>query len=77
MPNLKSTLEMHEDEFKKQYGIYKPKKTDAVVTHCFVGGRAGKAAETLRNMGFINALSYNGSFKDWIAKGGKVEEVKE
>ena len=68
---------MNEDEFEKQFGIYKPKQMDKIVTQCFVGGRARKAAETLRNKGFINAQSYPGSFKDWIAKDGKVEEVKQ
>ena len=75
MPDLESALEMNEDEFKEKFGIHKPKHTDKIVTHCFVGGRARNSAETLRNKGFVNAHSYSGSFKDWKEKGGLIEEV--
>jgi rhodanese-related sulfurtransferase len=77
VPDLEATLEVKEDEFKEKFGICKPKQIELIVTHCFVGGRAQKAAEALRNKGFINTQSYPGSFKDWIAKEGKVKEVKQ
>ena len=38
-----------------------------------MGGRAGKAADALNELGFVNASSYSGSFKDWKAKGGPIE----
>ena len=38
-----------------------------------MGGRAGKAAAALKEMGYPKAEVYKGSFKDWVAKGGAVE----
>ena len=38
-----------------------------------MGGRAGKAADALKELGFVNTSSYSGSFKDWKAKGGPIE----
>ena len=45
-----------------------------LVTHCMMGGRAGKAAAALKEMGFAKVYNYKGSFKDWVAKGGAVEK---
>ena len=73
MPDLVAALEMSEEEFTKSFATNKPKNTDKVASHCMMGGRAGKAAEALKNMGFVNANSYVGSFKDWKAKGGEIE----
>ena len=39
-----------------------------------MGGRAGKAADALKEMGFPKTEVYKGSFKDWVAKGGTVEK---
>ena len=39
-----------------------------------MGGRAGKAAAALKEMGFAKVYNYKGSFKDWVAKGGAVEK---
>ena len=73
LPKLRKAFEMCEECFKQEFGITKPGKQDKIATHCMMGGRAGKAAEALKNMGFHNAISYPGSFKDWKAKGGPVE----
>ena len=37
------------------------------------GRRAGIAAESLKSMGYANAMSYAGSFKGWEEKGGQIE----
>ena len=73
MPELSDALELSEDNFTEKYGNTKPKPNDKIATHCMMGGRAGKAADALKTMGFCNAVSYSGSFKDWKSKGGSVE----
>ena len=73
VPDLANTLELEEEEFKKKFGISKPQKNQIIGSHCMMGGRAGKAADALKEMGFVNAVSYSGSFKDWKAKGGPIE----
>ena len=73
VPELTKAFEMSEEGFEQEFGITKPGKGDKIATHCIMGGRAGKAAEALKNMGFHNAISYAGSFKDWKAKGGPIE----
>ncbi len=61
--------------FQAKYGFSKPDpEKDAVATHCMMGGRAGKAATALKEMGYTKAESYGGSFKDWVAKGGPVDK---
>ena len=74
VPELSATLEANEEEFMTKFGISKPGKSDKVATHCMMGGRAGKAVEALKaELGFVNAVSYSGSFKDWKAKGGPID----
>ena len=73
VPDLASTLELNDEEFKSKFGISKPQKDQKIGSHCMMGGRAGKAADALKELGFVNASSYSGSFKDWKAKGGPIE----
>ena len=73
VPDLANTLELNEEDFKNKFGISKPQKDQKIGSHCMMGGRAGKAADALKELGFTNATSYTGSFKDWKAKGGPIE----
>ena len=67
-------MELSEEEFRKKFVISKPQQSDKLATHCMMGGRAGKAAEVLKSeLGFVNTVSYSGSFKDWKAKGGPID----
>jgi len=59
--------------FAAQYGFDKPPLDSAVVFHCLMGGRAQKAVDGAKAAGYAKAVAYPGSFKDWQAKGGKVE----
>ena len=55
-------------------GCDKPSADARIVTHCIGGGRAGKAQALLAKHGFENAVSYPGSFSDWVKNGGQVEK---
>lgn len=71
--DISSGLNLEGSDFESKYGFSKPAKTDPLVTQCKMGGRAGKAAEALREMGFSAVQVYSGSLKDWKANGGPLE----
>ena len=73
MPELANSLELNEEEFKNKFSVPKPQKDQKIGSHCMMGGRAGKAADALKELGFTNVTCYTGSFKDWKAKGGEIE----
>lgn len=60
------------EEFETKYGFAKPEKTTHLVVHCLKGGRAAKAAASLKAQGF-NAEAYSGSMEDWVAHNGPTE----
>ena len=37
------------------------------------GGRAGKAKEVMKSIGYTSVQAYKGSFTDWKQNGGEVE----
>ena len=71
---LSDAFKLDGDAFKAKCGFAKPSPDAVIVTHCGKGGRATKAAAALKEMGFPKAEVYKGSFKDWVANGGKVEK---
>jgi rhodanese-related sulfurtransferase len=73
-PQLESALAMDDSEFAEKFGFEKPSADARIVTHCIGGGRAGKAQALLAKHGFENAVSYPGSFSDWVKNGGQVEK---
>ena len=70
---LAEGMALSDDDFAKKFGFSKPSKSDPLVTHCMKGGRAGKAAEALQQLGYNNVQVYMGSFNDWKANGGPTE----
>lgn len=61
--------------FESKYGFKKPDPaSDVVITHCMMGGRAGRAAKALNDFGYTKAEAYAGSMKDWKANGGPTEK---
>lgn len=45
-----------------------------VVLMCASGNRSALAARTLNEMGYPNASSMAGGFRDWVASGGEVAD---
>lgn len=66
-------LSLDEAAFESRYGFAKPDKSASLVTHCKMGGRAGKAAEAMKEMGFTNVQVYSGSMNDWKTNGGPLD----
>ena len=48
-------------------------RDDRIVLYCSTGSRSALAALTLGEMGFANAASMAGGWRDWVAAGGDVE----
>merc|ERR1719507_2249741 len=71
---LSDAFKLDGDDFEAKCGFPKPSADTVLVTHCMMGGRAGKGAAALKEMGFSKVYNYKGSFKDWVAKGGAVEK---
>eukprot|EP00095_Tigriopus_kingsejongensis_P007425 snap_masked-scaffold2106_size20872-processed-gene-0.3 protein:Tk07425 transcript:snap_masked-scaffold2106_size20872-processed-gene-0.3-mRNA-1 annotation:"hypothetical protein RO3G_05736" len=67
-------MAMDDEAFKAKYGFDKPEKSAHVVVHCLKGGRAAKAASTLKDMGY-NVEPYSGSMEDWLAKKGPTDPI--
>ena len=62
--------------FESKFGFAKPEKSSPLVTHCKMGGRAGRAADALKEMGFTDVQVYTGSMNDWKANGGPLDKGK-
>ena len=71
---LPDAFKMDSGAFEAKFGFAKPAEDATIVTHWMMGGRAGKAAAALKEMGYPQVYNYKGSFKDWVAKGGAVEK---
>ena len=70
---MSELLALSPADFEARSGFPLPAKSDAIVTHCKMGGRATKAANALKEAGFTNVEVYKGSFDDWKANNGPVE----
>ncbi|XP_017103637.3 rhodanese domain-containing protein CG4456 [Drosophila bipectinata] len=65
---LEKALNLPEEEFTKAYGRDKPAKEAVVIFSCKAGGRAARAANSARTLGFVNAKAYSGSWTEWQEK---------
>eukprot|EP00094_Tigriopus_californicus_P002141 TCALIF_02064-PA protein Name:"Similar to Hsp67Bb Heat shock protein 67B2 (Drosophila melanogaster)" AED:0.27 eAED:0.27 QI:51/0.5/0.33/1/0.5/0.33/3/0/123 len=72
VPEMDTAMTLGGEEFKAKYGFAKPEKTTHLVVHCLKGGRAAKAASSLKAQGY-NAEPYSGSMEDWVARNGPTE----
>ena len=75
LPEITDAFQLDAEGFKSKYGFDKPAQDAAIVTHCLKGGRAAKAKEALDSQGFSNVQVYSGSFTDWKAQGGDIENM--
>lgn len=72
VPNAFSD-EMSDEEFEETYGFAKPGLEDPFVLYCRQGLGARAAQIILKSYGYTNMRVYDGSFKEWKAKGGTIE----
>lgn len=67
MGTLEETLKLSADEFKARFDRDKPENGTEIIFSCKLGGRAGKAAEVAKALGFENSRVYQGSWTEWAA----------
>ncbi|MDQ1341284.1 MAG: hypothetical protein QG567_2442 [Campylobacterota bacterium] len=48
-------------------------KNAVIVTYCRSGGRGALAAQTLKKLGYVNAVNLNGGLKGWAKEGYPIE----
>jgi rhodanese-related sulfurtransferase len=48
-------------------GMYPPEKEEQIILYCKKGDRGALAAQTLKQMGYMNVTSLQGGFKAWKA----------
>ncbi|XP_030621435.1 thiosulfate:glutathione sulfurtransferase-like [Chanos chanos] len=72
LENVETDLSLDAAAFKAKYGVAKPPLDyPTLVFHCQTGRRSGIATEKARNLGFVKARNYTGSYKEWSEKEGK------
>lgn len=59
-------INFHDKDFAEQLATLD--KNDPVMVYCAVGGRSGKAAVTLQQLGFTNVTDMAGGINAWKAK---------
>lgn len=64
---LEETLKLDEEEFKGRFGRDKPASDTEIIFSCKLGGRASKAAEVAKALGFDNSRVFQGSWTEWAA----------
>ncbi|XP_060645285.1 rhodanese domain-containing protein CG4456 [Drosophila nasuta] len=71
MPDLENALNLSDADFESSYGRAKPSTDAVVIFSCKAGGRAARAANLAKTLGFTNAKPYPGSWTEWAQKEGK------
>ncbi|SPP80380.1 rhodanese domain-containing protein CG4456 [Drosophila guanche] len=70
LPELENALNLPDDAFTKTYGRPKPAIDAVMIFSCKAGGRAARASNMARTLGFTNAKAYAGSWTEWQEKEG-------
>jgi rhodanese-related sulfurtransferase len=65
-------FELKNTNFKKRYGLIKPRKSVEFVVSCASGKRASKAGKYFKSLGYQQIKVYKGGFNDWIKNGGEI-----
>ncbi|KAL7729136.1 hypothetical protein ACLKA6_009606 [Drosophila palustris] len=71
LPDLENALNLADADFEKSYGRAKPPTDAVIIFSCKAGGRAARAANLAKTLGFANAIAYAGSWTEWEQKQGK------
>lgn len=61
MASVEQELKLGAGEFKQKYGREKPKETTEIIFHCLKGGRAQKAVDAAKGIGFEKYVRYKKS----------------
>ncbi|ALC45468.1 CG12279 [Drosophila busckii] len=70
LADLEAAFNLPDADFAKSFGRAKPATDAVVVFSCKAGGRAARAANLAKTLGFANAKAYAGSWTEWAQKEG-------
>ncbi|XP_063700159.1 rhodanese domain-containing protein CG4456 isoform X2 [Culicoides brevitarsis] len=70
LATVETEFKLSADMFKQKYSRDKPTEDTEVIFSCLKGGRAQKAADAAKALGFKNARNYKGSWTEWAQKEG-------
>lgn len=70
------SFHISDEDFVDLYGFERPPKDAHLLFYCKAGIRARGAAGLAQHAGWTNIGDYPGSWIDWEAQKGPVEEVK-
>jgi rhodanese-related sulfurtransferase len=73
---LNGAFQLAEMNFKERYGFKKPTESDVFVLTCRSGKRILEAEKYLKSLGYNHIRIYPGSYKDWIAHGGRTTRAQ-
>lgn len=62
-------INFNSEDFSSQ--LQKLNKSEPVIVYCAAGSRSGKAAASMKNMGFAKIYDYSGGMSDWKSLGKK------
>ncbi|XP_030556307.1 rhodanese domain-containing protein CG4456 [Drosophila novamexicana] len=71
LPDLEKAFNLPDKDFEKSYGRVKPPIDAVLIFSCKAGGRAARAANLAKTLGFFNAKAYAGSWTEWEQKQGQ------
>jgi len=76
LPDIPEAFEQSPQQFKEKYNFDLPPTTAKnIVITCRSGRRVLLAQERLEPLGYTKLRLYRGSFNDWKANGGRIENV--
>lgn len=67
--HVDKALHIPRGDIENQAATQLADKDAEIITYCKMGGRAGMAAETLRDMGYTNVIPMQGGYADWAEAG--------
>ncbi|VUC35760.1 unnamed protein product [Clonostachys rosea] len=70
------SFHISDEDFLDLYGFERPAKDAELMFYCKAGVRAKSAAGLAQHAGWTNVGEYSGSWIDWQAHNGPVEDVK-
>jgi thiosulfate:glutathione sulfurtransferase len=67
LPDFADVGNLSNEEFESKYKFSKPQADEKIIIYCRSGARAGKACETLIQLGYKDVSNYKGSALEWFA----------
>ncbi len=71
--HIPGAIHIHKTKITEEIAAKVSDKNAEIICHCGGGQSGPRAAEELREMGYVNAIALQGGFRSYKAGGGKIE----